>query len=152
MSASDMTSNPMLSKAAEPSSATSRTSYRGEASLPLGADPDAVLDKIRSLITDHFLTARRMAVAAAAKFPGHAGLRNAKRILTEGKAKVVAEDPQPSRSEEFQWLRDPPDSVRGKWVALIGSELVGSAETLAELAESLHSRSFPRAPLVHRGG
>lgn len=54
------------------------------------------------------------------------------------------------RSEEFEWLRNPPESARGKWVALIGSEMVAMGEALAEVMESLKTMNLPKTPLVHR--
>lgn len=145
-------SNPMLARPASATGSLSRAAVRDhrDSRSPPAADPDVILDRIRSLVTDHFLTAQRLAIEAADRFPDHAGIQNAKRILNDGTASVAAEGPQPSRSEEFEWLRHPPRAVRGKWVALVGNKLVGAAETLAELAESLKSKSFARTPLVHR--
>ncbi len=54
------------------------------------------------------------------------------------------------RAEELEWLRNPPESVRGKWVALVGKEVVATADALAEVMESLKSMTLPKTPLVHR--
>ncbi len=54
------------------------------------------------------------------------------------------------RTEELEWLRNPPESVRGKWVALVGNEMVAAAEALAEVMESVKSMNLPKIPLVHR--
>ena len=54
------------------------------------------------------------------------------------------------RTEELEWLRDPPESARGKWVALVGNQVVATAEALAEVMESLKSMNLPKTPLVHR--
>ncbi len=124
---------------------------RGEEALPpRTADPEAALAEIRSLLTDDFLAAQQLALEAAARFPRHAGIQNAKRILNGGTATIAKTGPKPDQHKDVEWLRNPPESVRGKWVALVGGEIVGSADDFAELAESLRSKKLPRTPLVHR--
>ena len=124
---------------------------RNEASLlPQDAAADDVLERIRELLTDQFLTARQLAAEAAVRFPEHEGIQNAWRILSHGRSRICTGGPEPSTTEEFNWLRDPPESVRGKWVALVGSEMVASADTLAEVAERLRSLTLPKPALVHR--
>jgi hypothetical protein len=54
------------------------------------------------------------------------------------------------RSEEFEWLRNPPESARGKWVALVGGEMIAAGEALADVLELLKSMDLPKSPLVHR--
>ena len=61
----------------------------------------------------------------------------------------MPEASEPSREEEFEWLRNPPESVRGKWVALLGNEMIDAAETLVELEGSLCSKDLPKPALVH---
>ncbi len=64
-------------------------------------------------------------------------------------ATVGSRGNEPSTDEEFEWLRSPPQWARGKWVALLGSEAIASADTLAELVEALKPMELPRQPLVH---
>ena len=145
----------ILARSPETSVSTPRPGGRGSdrrkvSLLAPGADPEGVLERIRSLIDDDQVsTARRLALEAAAQFPRHAKIRNVKRILNDGRSTPSSEGPEPGSREELEWLSDPPEMARGKWVALIGSELVGLADTLADLMESLSSRSLPRKPLVH---
>ncbi len=113
-------------------------------------DPETVFEDIRGLITDHLLAARRLAAEASARFPDHSGIRNTDRILNQGRSRVTTGGPEPSRDEEIEWLHHPPDSVRGQWVALVGTKLVDSAETLAELVELLRSKNLEKKALVHR--
>lgn len=153
MSSPHVTSNPMLTRSPEATGSAVPPAVAGRASdrtVPPTPDPDAILDRIRWLITDHFLDARRLAIESAARFPDHAGIQNAKRILAEGTATVGTGGPLPSRGAEFAWLRNPPEAVRGKWVALVGGEMVGAADSLVELEASLRPRIFARTPLVHR--
>jgi len=113
------------------------------------ADPEAVLRRIRALVTDHLFAARRLASEAAERFPQHSGIRNAHRILNGGKATVSSSGPEPARDEEIEWLRNPPESVRGRWVGLLGRKLVGTADTLAELIELLRMQNLETRALVH---
>jgi len=100
---------------------------------------------------DRFSTARRMTAEALARFPDNRRVRGAWGIFdNKNKARVSPMGAQPSRREEFAWLRNPPEWAHGKWVALVGSEAVAVAETLAEVLEILNSKTLPRQPLVHR--
>ena len=146
---------PILAKAPETSASTagadSPRSFAPEyLAVPPDAQADEILYRIRTLLTDQSIAARRLAIEGAARFPEHEGLQNARRILVDGKAKVGSGDPEPSTKEEFDWLRSPPQSVRGKWVALVGDKLVASAETLAKLTDALRSKKLPKPALVHR--
>jgi hypothetical protein len=60
--------------------------------------------------------------------------------------------PQPSTHEEFAWLKSPPEWAYGKWVALVGSEAVAVADTLAEVDEILSSKTLAKTPLIHHVG
>lgn len=148
---------PMLARSEEQSSPAGRSAAaercsEPETSIPAGAKPEVILERIRTLVTDHSREARRLAVAAAARFPDHAAIPSAKRVLVDGKARVGSGEPEPSTTEEFDWLRHPPESARGKWVALVGSEMVASADSLAELTAALRSKQLPKPALVHHLG
>ena len=123
-----------------------------EGVLPPDAQPDSIVKQILLLISDgQLLTARRIAVEAAARFPGHDKLRIAERMLAgDGNPSVSSKGPERSTDEEYRWLQNPPDWAHGKWVALIGHEAIASADTLAELTESLKTKDLPQRPLVHR--
>ncbi len=147
------TPNRMLAQAPEMSGASSTvrpSSTRGAAYVPPGARPETALATIRSLLREgEHRAARRVAAEAVTRFPGHEEIRNAARVLGDGTA-TVRPGHEPSREEELAWLRNPPESVRGKWVALVGSEMVGADESLADLIQVLDTKSFPKRPLVHR--
>lgn len=53
------------------------------------------------------------------------------------------------RSAEFRWLDLNGARFRGKWVALLGEELVASAETLRELLVQIKAVPQEGKPLVH---
>lgn len=115
------------------------------------ADPDAIVDQILALLSeDRYPSARRLAAEAVARHPGHARVRNAWAIFDpHGKATVASEASERNRAEEFEWLRQPPESARGKWVALVGSDMVAAADTLVQLVESLRRQELSKTPLVH---
>ena len=54
------------------------------------------------------------------------------------------------RSEEFEWLRIHGPEHRGRWVALVGDDLLASAPTLRELQERLAGIALLRPPLLQR--
>jgi hypothetical protein len=53
------------------------------------------------------------------------------------------------RTPEFNWLKANGSVYSGKWVALVGENLVACAETLDELLAEIEGRSFVHNPLVH---
>lgn len=122
--------------------------------LPSDSTPDSAAEAILALLSkEHFRGARSMAVEAVARFPGNARVQDLWSIFdTRGKAKMGTGGPGPKRTKEFAFLRDPPEWAYGKWVALIEGQAVAIADTLAEVMESLESKTFDRLPLVHRIG
>jgi hypothetical protein len=106
-----------------------------------------------ALIREHIsmgriVQARELAAKGAERFPGHAELANAHRVLAVGKA-TPRPGTEPSTDEEFEWLRNPPEWAYGKWVALVGREAVAVADTLAEVMDTIRSADLPKKPLVH---
>lgn len=131
--------------------AGSRAARAADSPLPPEAEPGAVVEEILGhLGKDQYQTARRLAAEALARFPEHPRVQNAWRIFDKRANAVRGQGNEPSRSEEFDWLKSPPESARGKWVALVGKEMVAAADTLAELVEALKSLSLPKPPLVHQ--
>ena len=147
--------SPMIARSSEPSGSTAPASSekprQGEGRLlPSDAQPDAVLEEIRAHLGEgRFRTAQRLAEEALVRFPDHTEIRAMNRGLNEWTVRTRPASGQ-GRAEEFEWLRNPPESARGKWVALVGSEMVASAETLAEVMKTLKSMNLPKSPLVHR--
>ena len=82
-------SPPMLAKSSSASSTSLRSdilpSSRAMATMSADSDPEAVLEEIRDLITDHLFAARRLAAEASVRFHDHDGIRNADRILNQGR-------------------------------------------------------------------
>ncbi len=105
---------------------------------------------IRSLLaSEQARDARRMAACAAARFAGHPWLRKADRVLNP--SRITAEPAQaPDRTREFAWLRQHSTEYRGRWVALLGDDLLAAAEDLDEVLRELRGRDLETHPLVHR--
>ncbi len=53
------------------------------------------------------------------------------------------------RSAEFHWLRTKAAEYEGKWVALVGENLVASSDTLKELLARLAELQVEQKPLIH---
>jgi hypothetical protein len=53
------------------------------------------------------------------------------------------------RTPEFNWLRTNWDAYLGKWVALVGEDLVACEDSLEVLLARLDGREFERKPLLH---
>jgi hypothetical protein len=53
------------------------------------------------------------------------------------------------RSAEFHWLKTNWEEYQGKWVALLGEDLLASSDTLEELRTHLAELNPKRRPLVH---
>lgn len=137
---------PSLSRRAPGSPASSSSS--GRDLLPSKARPEDVFVLLRSLIErDQIAQARKLTLEAVRRFPGDDKIRLAKQILAVGKA---TPNPyvQPTATAEIEWLKNPPEEARGKWVALVGSQLVGMADSVDELRQSLKSKKLDRYPLV----
>ncbi len=127
-----------------------RPRQREDQRLPPARRPDDMLKRIRAhLVEGRYRTAQRLAGEAVARFPEHPEIRTMNRGLNEWKVRTRPASGQ-GRAEELEWLRNPPESARGKWVALVGSRLVAAGEALAEVMESLKSMDLPKTPLVHR--
>lgn len=53
------------------------------------------------------------------------------------------------RSAEFHWLKTNWDKYEGKWVALVGKDLVACSDNLKELLARLAELRLEREPLIH---
>lgn len=53
------------------------------------------------------------------------------------------------RSAEFHWLKTKAAEYEGKWVALVGENLVASSDTLKELLSRLAELQLEQKALIH---
>ncbi len=108
-----------------------------------------MLTEIRKQIGAGQITAaRRLAEEAARRHPRNPEILNIHSILNEGRSYTRPATGRNLR-EEYEWLRNPPEEHRGKWVALIGREVAGCAATLKELLAGLPA-DLEKTPLTVR--
>ncbi len=121
--------------------------------LPADISPEAAIAKVLGLLGEgSYLSARKLAREALRRFPGDARARRIADVFEpHGKAVSRPDGPrQPDRRQEREWLRDPPAWARGRWIALVGGEVVAAEESLAEVEQKLSSLELDKQPLVHR--
>lgn len=104
---------------------------------------------IRTLLDlQQFQEARRTAARAAEEHPDHPWLVQAHRVLNPDRmARRTAQGR--GRTQELAWLRRNTETYRGRWVALLGDELIVSAETFQEVQCAVQERELEGPPLLH---
>ncbi len=112
---------------------------------------EAQLEEIRRLLGDcRYREAQSLARTAAVRYPGHPEVGDMNRALNEWTA-TTHPATGVDRSQETEWMRrDMPDSLRGQVVALVGAEVVATADTMTELGRQLRSMALAKRPLVFR--
>ncbi len=141
-----MNHDPILTRAAVGTSSVIRRRTATGKATP-AASPEGILVEIRDLIADGDVrAARRLTAEAAERYPNDAEIANAHRILNTGRSYTRTGAGRNTR-EEFEWLQNPPERYRGKWVALVGRDVVGAAKTLKELLASIPA-NLEKTPLT----
>ncbi len=116
----------------------------------LEAEPrsaEARLAEARQLLRDgEVYRASQLATWSVAKHPDHPGLRRIHELLNVGRSYRRPATGYDVR-DELEWLRDPPEELRGKWVAVMGRQVVGSAESFKQLVAELPT-DLEQTPLV----
>jgi hypothetical protein len=103
-------------------------------------------ERIRSLVEEgRILEARELLKTAGDQVPAESNLRRVLGPPRVSKSDLLDVD----RSPEFRWLKKHALEYEGKWVALLGENLVASAETLKEMLARLDSLSLEGKPLLH---
>ena len=84
-----------------------------------------------------YRAATLLATEGAERFPRHAELAKMARILAP--PKVIRSDlpPDPSIAADMDWLRAHYNEYRGQWIALRNGQLLGTANSLRELADKI---------------
>lgn len=98
---------------------------------------------------DQVAAARTLLSVAIGEQPGDSELRIVAGILARPTSvrKVLRDR---DRAREYAWLTSHGAQHRGRWVALVGNELVASAESLKELLLSLEVSGHQSEALIHR--
>lgn len=112
--------------------------------------PTLELGRIRTLLSEGLLREARAVIAEALKrFPSDESLFALSKLTALQKATRVAEKFQP-RNQEFQWLDEHRDAYKGKWVALLGNEMVASGDTMKQVLDAMATAGVRGNPLVHK--
>ncbi len=117
-----------------------------------GDSPATAEDFVRSirglLDRQQFTVACQRAARAAELHPEHPWLARAHRVLNPDRVTRRPARGQ-GRAGEFSWLRQNSEAWRGRWVALLGEELIAGSESLQEVLAAVHARGLDGQPLVH---
>lgn len=98
---------------------------------------------------DQVAAARALLSVALAELPSAPELLRAAVVLALPKsARRSVRDPE--RTSEYSWLTSHASAYRGKWVAVVGGELIASAASLKELLQSVKSAGRENEALIHR--
>jgi hypothetical protein len=132
----------------------SRPQALDDEKLGPGRESSSLADRIRALLNaEEIPAARRLLHSSLLEFPEDPELLRIQKALAPPRIqrrRVVDFD----RSQEVAWLADHRDDPRyqGKWIALLGAEVIAAAESYQELVSTLRAIAPPRTPLVHRLG
>jgi hypothetical protein len=109
-------------------------------------DQPDVEQQIRDLLAEgQIWKARELLKSAGDRVPADSNLREVLGPPRVRTSPVKGVD----RSAEFHWLKTNWDQYEGKWVALVGENLVACSDTLKELLARLADCQFEREPLIH---
>ncbi|HEX3131275.1 MAG TPA: hypothetical protein VH394_28320 [Thermoanaerobaculia bacterium] len=106
--------------------------------------PLSVEDEVRALLEEGRISdAKKLVEAAGDQLP-----ESLREIFAPPRIRRVGERGV-DRTPEFNWLKANGPAYAGKWVALVGDDLVGCEDVLEELLAKLDQRKFDRRPLLH---
>ncbi len=121
-----------------PDAGGGRTAGRRSSKISTRKSATALLGDIRKLLHDgQIYDARRLAAEAVREHPEHTELHRTHEVLNVARSRSGRPATGRSTRAELDWLRDPPAALRGKWVAIIGRDVIGAADSLKELMADL---------------
>lgn len=113
---------------------------------PSREDQPDIEQQIRSLLAEgQIWEAQQLLKSAGNDAPVDSKLRELLAPLRIRKSAIKDFD----RSAEFHWLKTNWEEYQGKWVALLGEDLLASSDTLEELRAHLAELNPKRRPLIH---
>lgn len=108
------------------------------------------LERIRTLLSKGLLRDARSSISEALKkFPRDESLYALAGLAAPRKATRIAVR-FPRRDQEFGWLDEHREGYKGKWVALLGNDLIASADTMKQVLDAVAQKNIEGAPLVHK--
>jgi hypothetical protein len=103
-------------------------------------------ERIRSLLAEgQIWEAQKLFNASGDLLPADSKLRE---ILSPPRI-TLSDERDVDRTPEYNWINTQADAYQGKWVALVGEDLVASSDSLKELLAKLDQLRFEREPLIH---
>ncbi len=112
--------------------------------------PAVDLNRIRALLSEGLLRDARTVVAEALRrFPNNEALYALSKLTAPSKA-IRSAVRFPRREEELRWLDEHRELYKGRWVALLGNELIASADTMKQLLDAVAAKNIEGSPLIHK--
>ena len=112
-------------------------------------EPGAIVKRIRQLLGEGQLQdARSLVNQALQTYPNEPELLRIQRLITPGRVTSMA-DCYPDRKTEFNWIACNRVKHRGKWVALIGEQVIAMEDDAEALMQALKHQDLSTSPLVH---
>jgi hypothetical protein len=106
--------------------------------------PLSVEDEVRVLLEEGRISdAKKLVEAAGDQLP-----ESLREIFAPPRFRWVDER-DVDRTPEYNWLNANWSAYAGKWVALVGADLVGCEDELEDLLAKLRQRKYERKPLIH---
>jgi hypothetical protein len=106
--------------------------------------PISIEEEVRALLEEGRISeARKLVETAGDELP-----ESLREIFAPPRIRRVDER-DVDRTPEFNWLKANGPVYAGKWVALVGDDLVGCEDELEDLLNRIRTRQFEREPLLH---
>jgi hypothetical protein len=118
-------------------------------SVPLRSRGDGsdIQEQIRFLLREGQISeARELLESAGDRVPADSTLR---KVLAPARVIGRSSFRDVDRRPEFHWLKTRSEAYQGKWVALVGENLVAASDTLQELRAQLAKLRLEQRPLIH---
>jgi hypothetical protein len=113
------------------------------------ADPAAVAEQVRHWLGEGQLQAARQLLAGALKaYPADAELLSLQHAIAPGRVERTP-GRYPNRQAELDWIARNRSRYQGKWVALVGEQVVAIEDDARVLLDKLKQQSLSETPLVH---
>lgn len=107
-------------------------------------EPLSVEDEVRALLEEgRIWDAKKLVETAGDQLP-----EDLREIFAPPRIRRVDER-DVDRTPEFNWLKANGPAYAGKWVALVGDDLVGCEDELEDLLAQIRRCKFERKPLLH---
>jgi len=111
--------------------------------------PAVDLNRIRALLSEGLLHDAHTVTRALRRFPNNEALYALSKLTAPSKA-IRSAVQFPRREEELRWIDEHREQYEGRWVALLGNELIASAGTMKQLLDAVAAKNIEGSPLIHK--